>query len=60
MYRISTALQEQKGSGTYRVDAQAADFSKLGIIRLGLGTFFTALSCYFRHLSSSPAASDKS
>jgi hypothetical protein len=28
MYRISTALQEQKGSGTYRVDAQAADFSK--------------------------------
>jgi hypothetical protein len=28
MYRISTALQEQKGSGTYRLDAQAADFSK--------------------------------
>jgi hypothetical protein len=31
MYRISTGLQEQKGSGTYRLDAQAADFSKPGI-----------------------------
>jgi hypothetical protein len=31
MYRISTGLQEQKGSGTYRLDAQATDFSEPGI-----------------------------
>jgi hypothetical protein len=28
MYRISTGLQEQKGSGTDWLDAQAADFSE--------------------------------